>query len=91
MYLSIFTGYTCFTFLGFAAIGAAIGIVATVVVAVGSEVAFVLARKDEAEKLRQERYLVWEIVKSKEIALKDIRRSTARNLTTPFSIIWHHP
>jgi preprotein translocase subunit SecF len=58
MYLSIFTGYTCFTFLGFAAIGAAIGIAATVVVAVGSEVAFMLARKDKAEKLRQERYLV---------------------------------
>jgi hypothetical protein len=58
MYLSIFTGYTCFTLLGFAAIGAAIGIVATVVVAVGSEVAFVVARKDEAERLRQERYLV---------------------------------
>jgi hypothetical protein len=31
---------------------------ATVVVAAGSEVAFILARKEEAEKLRQERYLV---------------------------------
>ena len=58
MYLSIFTGYTCFTILGFAAIGAAIGIAATVVVAVGSEVAFVLVRKDEEQKMRQERYLV---------------------------------
>ncbi|RMZ66936.1 hypothetical protein GMOD_00002322 [Pyrenophora seminiperda CCB06] len=58
MYLSIFTGYTCFTILGFAAIGTAIGIAATVVVAVGSEVAFVLAKKEEAEWLRQERYLV---------------------------------
>jgi hypothetical protein len=58
MYLSIFTAYTCFTLLGFAAIGAAIGIAATVVVAVGSEVAFALAREDEAQKLRHERYLV---------------------------------
>lgn len=58
MYLTIFTGYTCFTILGFAAIGAGIGMVATVVVAAGSEVAFVLNKKEEAEKLRMERYLV---------------------------------
>jgi len=58
MYLSIFTGYTCFTILGFAAIGTAIGVAATAVVAVGSEVAFVLAKREEAEWLRQERYLV---------------------------------
>jgi len=32
--------------------------VATVVVAAGSEVAFVLNKKEEAEKLRMERYLV---------------------------------
>ncbi|KAI4607687.1 uncharacterized protein J4E88_004162 [Alternaria novae-zelandiae] len=58
MYLTIFTGFTCFTILGFAAIGTGIGIAATVVVAIGSEVAFVLAKKEEAEKRRQERYLV---------------------------------
>jgi len=58
MYLTIFTGFTCFTILGFAAIGTGIGIAATVIVAIGSEVAFVLAKKEEAEKRRQERYLV---------------------------------
>ena len=58
MYLSIFTGYTCFTILGFAAIGTAIGVAATALVAVCSEVAFVLAKREEAEWLRQERYLV---------------------------------
>ncbi|KAJ5026810.1 hypothetical protein J3E72DRAFT_324469 [Bipolaris maydis] len=58
MYLSIFTGYTCFTILGFGAIGAPIGMVATVVVAVGSEIAFVLAKRDEAEMMMQERYTV---------------------------------
>ncbi|KAF1837464.1 hypothetical protein BDW02DRAFT_128571 [Decorospora gaudefroyi] len=58
MYLSIFTGYTCFTILGFAATGAVIGLAATVVVAVGSEVAFVITREEEAQKLRQDRYTV---------------------------------
>lgn len=58
MYLSIFTGYTCFTLLGFAAIGSGIGIVATVIVAVGSEIAFVHARKEQEQRWRQERYIV---------------------------------
>lgn len=58
MYLSIFTGYTCFTILGFGAIGAPIGVVATVIVAVGSEIAFILAKKEEAEKINKERYMV---------------------------------
>jgi hypothetical protein len=58
MYLTIFTGFICFSLLGFAAIGTNIGIAATVVVAVGSEIAFVLAEKEEADKLMQERYLV---------------------------------
>ena len=59
MYLSIFTGYTCFTILGFGALGAPIGMVATVVVAVGSEIAFVLAKKEQEEdRMMQERYTV---------------------------------
>lgn len=58
MYLTMFTGYTCFTILGFAALGAGIGIAATAIVAIGSELAFVLAEKEEEEMLRQERYLV---------------------------------
>jgi hypothetical protein len=58
MYLSIFTGYTCFTLLGFAAIGAAIGMVATVIVAIGSEVAFILTKREHAQRGRKERYIV---------------------------------
>jgi hypothetical protein len=57
-YLSIFAGHTAFTFLGFAALGTAIGMVATIVVAVGSEIAFICARRDEAIKLKGHRFLV---------------------------------
>jgi hypothetical protein len=58
MYLSIFTGYGCFTILGFAAYGAVIGLVATVLVAVGSEIAFIVTKREQAQRQMEERYTV---------------------------------
>lgn len=57
-YLSIFAGHTAFTFLGFSRVGTAIGAIATIVVAVGSEISFVFARREEAERLKEQRYVV---------------------------------
>ncbi|KAH7399234.1 hypothetical protein BKA66DRAFT_451298, partial [Pyrenochaeta sp. MPI-SDFR-AT-0127] len=56
-YLSIFAGHTAFTLLGFSGIGTAIGMVATVVVAVGSEIAFACAKREEAERRKEQRFL----------------------------------
>ena len=57
-YLSIFAGHTAFTFLGFSRIGTAIGATATLLVAVGSEISFMFAKRDEAERMKDLRYLV---------------------------------
>ncbi|KAL6703725.1 hypothetical protein ACN47E_009106 [Coniothyrium glycines] len=57
-YLSILAGHTAFTFLGFAQMGTAIGMVATVVVAVGSEVAFARAGKTISMTEKERRFVV---------------------------------
>ncbi len=57
-YLSIFAGHTAFTFLGFAGIGTAIAAIATVVVAVGSEISFAYSERDDSDIAKEPRYLV---------------------------------
>lgn len=53
MYLSILLGHTAFTLLGFSRMGTGIGIIATVMVAVGSEVAFASAKERENDISRR--------------------------------------
>jgi hypothetical protein len=57
-YLSMAFGFTAFTFLGFARLGTALGLVATVVVALGSEISFIYSRKEEEMAWKDERHLV---------------------------------
>ena len=57
-YLSMAFGFTAFTFLGFARLGTAIGLVATVVVALGSEISFIYGKKEEEMAWKNARHLV---------------------------------
>jgi hypothetical protein len=57
-YLSIAFGFTAFTFLGFARLGTAIGLIATVIVALGSEIAFIHDRREEQGGLKDIRHVV---------------------------------
>jgi hypothetical protein len=57
-YLSILAGHTAFTLLGFAKIGTSIGIVATILVAVGSEFALARAREEGTRGLKEIQYMV---------------------------------
>lgn len=56
-YLSMAFGFTSFTFLGFARLGTAIGLVATVIVAMGSEISFIYSKEEEMT-WKDERHLV---------------------------------
>jgi len=57
-YLSMAFGFTAFTFLGFARLGTALGLIATVIVALGSEISFVYDRDKDQETWKDERHLV---------------------------------
>lgn len=53
-------GFTAFTFLGFARLGTVMGLIATVIVALGSEISFVYDRNKDEEEVtwKDERHLV---------------------------------
>jgi hypothetical protein len=57
-YLSMTFGFAAFTFLGFSRLGTAIGLVATVTVAVGSEVSFICKRREYEGMCKNERHMV---------------------------------
>jgi hypothetical protein len=57
-YLSMAFGFAAFTLLGFARLGTAIGLVATVAVALGSEVSFLYGRRNEEVGWKDGRHLV---------------------------------
>jgi hypothetical protein len=57
-YLSMMFGFTAFTCLGFARIGTAIGLIATVTVALGSEATFVCNRWEREKTLKVDRHIV---------------------------------
>jgi hypothetical protein len=46
-YLSMAFGFAAFTYLGFARLGTGIGLVATIVIALGSEISFVYEKMEE--------------------------------------------
>ncbi|KAF2132949.1 hypothetical protein P153DRAFT_364203 [Dothidotthia symphoricarpi CBS 119687] len=50
--------YTAFTVLGLKYCGTVIGLGASIIVAIGSEIAFVYAREEEGRLWKQERYMV---------------------------------
>jgi hypothetical protein len=57
-YLSMMFGFAAFTCLGFARLGTAIGLIATVTVALGSEAAFFCNRWECEKALKVNRHIV---------------------------------
>jgi hypothetical protein len=51
-------GFAAFTFLGFSRLGTAVGLVATVTVAVGSEISFVCNRREYDRACKDHRHMV---------------------------------
>jgi hypothetical protein len=58
VYLSMAFGFAAFTFLGFTRLGTSIGLIATVIVAVGSEISFICKRREEEMSWKDERHMV---------------------------------
>jgi hypothetical protein len=58
VYLSMVFGFAAFTFLGFARLGTILGLIATVVVAVGSEVSFAMQQWEEDKIWKKARHMV---------------------------------
>jgi hypothetical protein len=56
-YLSMAFGFAAFTYLGFARLGTGIGLIATIIVALGSEISFIYERRDERAR-KDERHMV---------------------------------
>jgi hypothetical protein len=53
-------GFTAFTCLGFDRLGTGIGLIATIIVALASEISFVYdKREEEGIELKDERHMVW--------------------------------
>jgi len=57
-YLTMILGFAAFTSIGFARLGTAIALVATVVVAIGSEIAFMFNRWERDGALKINRHIV---------------------------------
>jgi hypothetical protein len=59
VYLSMIFGFAAFTCLGFAQLGTNIGLIATIVVALASEISFVHEMREEEEnEWKDERHMV---------------------------------
>lgn len=58
VYLSMAFGFTAFTFLGFARLGTTMALIATVIVAAGSEIAFAYEKRGEELACKDERHIV---------------------------------
>jgi hypothetical protein len=57
-YFSMICGFTAFTCLGFARLGTLIGLFATIIVALGSEIAFACQRREQGRALKYEGHMV---------------------------------
>ncbi|KAL5121368.1 hypothetical protein ACEQ8H_000836 [Pleosporales sp. CAS-2024a] len=57
-YLSMMLGFVAFTCLGFARLGTVIGLVATIIVASGSEIMFLYNRWEHEKASKVERHMV---------------------------------
>jgi hypothetical protein len=58
VYLSMAFGFAAFTFLGFTRLGTSIGLIATVIVALGSEISFFYKRKEQERDRKDARHMV---------------------------------
>jgi hypothetical protein len=58
VYLSMAFGFAAFTFLGFARLGTTLGLIATIVVAIGSEVSRWYTIKEEEAAAKNLRHMV---------------------------------
>jgi hypothetical protein len=58
VYLSMAFGFSAFTLLGFARLGTTLGLIATLIVALGSEISFVYNRGKEEGAWKDDRHLV---------------------------------
>lgn len=58
VYLSMVFGFAAFTFLGFARLGTILGLIATVIVAFGSEVSFAVRQWEEDKSWKKARHMV---------------------------------
>jgi hypothetical protein len=57
-YLSMVFGFAAFTFLGFARLGTGICLIATVIVALGSEISFICRLREDETAYKDGRYMV---------------------------------
>jgi hypothetical protein len=57
-YFSMICGFTAFTCLGFARLGTLIGLFATIIVALGSEITFACQRRGQRRALKYEGHMV---------------------------------
>jgi hypothetical protein len=58
VYLSMTCGFAAFTFLGFSRLGTAVGLIATIIVAVGSEISFICQRREYDLARKARRFMV---------------------------------